>query len=72
MNRLLGVLVLALITSGTVTAMIECLKAYLSRERALTIKVARADGAQVEITSRNVDAPAVREVLEAMTSARSG
>lgn len=68
----LGVIVLALVTSGTVKALIECVKAYLSRERALTIKVARADGAQIEITSRNVDAPAVREALEAMTSAGSG
>jgi hypothetical protein len=67
----LGVLVLALITSGAVTAMIECLKAYLSRERTLIIKLMHADGTQVEITARNVNTPAVREVLEAMASARS-
>ena len=68
----LGVLVLALVTSGTVKVLIECIKTYLSRERTLTIKVARADGVQVELTSRNVDTPAVREALEAMASARSG
>jgi hypothetical protein len=68
----LGVLALALITGGTVKALIECFKAYLSRERALTIKIARADGTQVEITARNVDTPAVREALEAMASTRSG
>jgi hypothetical protein len=68
----LGVLALALVTSGTVRAIIECFKAYLSRERALTIKLASADGTQVEMTARNVDTPAVREALEAMASARSG
>jgi hypothetical protein len=67
----LGVLALALITSGAVKALIECFKAYLSRERSLTIKFARADGTQVEVTSRNVDTPAVRGALEAMASARS-
>ena len=64
----LGVLALALITGGTVKAMIECFKTYLSRERALTIKLARTDGTDVEITARNVDTAAVREALEAVAS----
>ena len=68
----LGVLVLAVVTSGTVKALIDCFKAYLSRERTLTIKCARADGTQVEVTAQNVDTPAVREALEAVASARSG
>jgi hypothetical protein len=66
----LGVLALALITHGAVTAVIECLKAYISRERALTIRLTRVDGTQVEVTARNVDTPAVRETLEAAASAR--
>src|SRR5271156_468971 len=61
----LGVLVLALIASGTVKAMIECFKAYLSRERTLTIKLTRADVTPVEINARNVDTPTVRDALEA-------
>jgi hypothetical protein len=64
----LVVLAVALIKSGTVKALIECVKAYLSRERRLTIKFARANGTHVEVTARNVDTLAVREVLEAMTS----
>lgn len=68
----LGVLALALVTSGTVKAVIECFKAYLARERALTIRLTRGDGTQVEVTARNVDAPAVREALEAVASGRSG
>jgi hypothetical protein len=68
----LGVLALAWVTSGTVKALIECFKAYLSRERALTIKLARGDSTSIEITARNVDTPAMREALEAVLSARSG
>jgi Effector Associated Constant Component 1 len=68
----LGVLVLALVTSGTVRAAIECFKAYLSRERTLIIKIARADRTPVEVTSQNVDTPAVHEALAAIASARSG
>jgi hypothetical protein len=61
----LGVLALALITHGAVTALIECFKAYLSRERTLAIKLTRPDGTQVEVTAHNVDTPAVRVALEA-------
>ena len=68
----LGVLALALVTSGTAKAMIECFKAYLSRERSLSIKLKRADGMQVEVTARNIDIPAVREALEAVVSAGTG
>jgi hypothetical protein len=69
----LGVLTLALITSGAVKALIECIKAYLSRERTLAIRLTRSDGAPVvEVTARNVDTAAVREALEAAASARSG
>jgi Effector Associated Constant Component 1 len=65
----LGVLSLALITSGAVTAVIECFKAYLSRESALTIRLTHVDGTQVEVTTRNVDTSAVRETLKAVASA---
>jgi hypothetical protein len=68
----LAVLALAVITSGTIKTMIECFRAYLSRERALTIKLTSADGARIEVTARNVDTPAVREALEAVASSRLG
>ena len=66
-----GVLVLALISHGAVTALINCLKTYLAREPALTVKLKRPDGTQVEVTARNVDAPTVREALEAAASVGS-
>ena len=68
----LGVLTLALIKSGAVTALVQCFRAYLSREPALTIKFTRPDGAQVEVNARNVDTPALREALEAAIPARPG
>lgn len=67
----LGVLALALITHGAVTAMIECFKAYLSREHTLTVKLTRPDGTVIDVNARNVDTPAVREALE-IASTRSG
>jgi hypothetical protein len=63
--NLLGKLTLASLTTAAVGVLIEWSKAYLSRERTLTIKVARADGTQVEITAGNVDTLAVRETLSA-------
>ena len=63
----LGTIALALVSSGAVTAMIECCKAYLARERALTFKLTRSNGPSVEVNARNVDSVAVREFLEAAT-----
>ena len=61
-------LALALVSSGTVKAIIECFKAYLSREHSLTIKVKDTGGAQIEVTARNVDTPALHKALEAVLS----
>ena len=69
---LLGQLALALVSSGAVTALIECLKAYLSRERGLSINLTRSDGLSVQITSRNVDTAAVHEALQAAIAPRQG
>jgi hypothetical protein len=69
---LLGQLVLGLVSSGAVTALIQCLKAYLVRERGLNVRLTRADGLSVEITSRNVDTAAVQEALETAISPRQG
>jgi hypothetical protein len=67
-----GVLVLGLVTSGAVTALIGCFKAYLSRERALIIKLKCPGGTQLEVTARNVDTAALHEALKTVTSASSG
>jgi hypothetical protein len=67
---LLGQLALGLVSTGAVTALIECLKAYLSRERELAIKLTRPDGMMVEITSRNIDTDAVRDALREVIPAK--
>jgi hypothetical protein len=68
----LGVIALALVTGGSIKALIECLKACVSREPSLTIKVKRADGTQVDVSARNVDTLEVRATLETVASGLSG
>jgi len=65
---LVGQLALTLVSSGAVTVLFECLKAYLSRERSLAIVLTRADGLKVEVTSRNVDSAAVQKALQLATA----
>ncbi len=59
-----GEIVLALVTSGAVKAVIDCLTAYLSRERTLAVRLTLANGRQLEVTARNVHAPEVAEALQ--------
>jgi hypothetical protein len=56
----LGILALALIISGATKAMIKCLKVSFSREHPLTIRLERADGAQVDVTPITLTTAAVR------------
>lgn len=65
----LGQIALGLVSSGAVTALFECLKAYLARERSLVVKVTRPDGGVIEVNARNVDDPAVRQALGTALSA---
>lgn len=68
----LGVLALALVTSGAIKSLVGCLKAYVSREPTLVITLKRPDGSQVEVNARNVEVPDVRTALEAVASAKLG
>jgi hypothetical protein len=61
----LGQLSIGLVTSGAVTALIECLKAYIARERTLTVRVRRTDGSEVEVSARNVSDSASERALRA-------
>jgi len=60
----LGELALGLVTSGAVTALIECLKAYIARERSLSFKLKRPDGLEVEISAKNVNDATLQKVLD--------
>jgi len=59
----IGEIALALVTSGAVTALIDCFKAYLARERSLVVKVTRADGSIFEVNARNVNDAATKQAL---------
>jgi hypothetical protein len=64
----LGQLALDLVTTEAVTALIECLKAYMSRERTLIVKVRRHDGGEVEVSAKNVNDTGVAQALSVATS----
>jgi hypothetical protein len=55
----LGVLALALVTSGVITALLECLKAVISREKKLTVKITGTTGGSIEIDAQNVSSPEI-------------
>jgi len=59
----LGQLALAALTGGAATALINCLKAYISQVRSLTAKITLPDGTKIEISGKNVDSAAVRDML---------
>jgi hypothetical protein len=62
----LGQLAVDLVTSGSLTALIECVKAYLVRDKSLSIGLRRPDGLYVEMTSHNIDSEAIRADLEVL------
>jgi hypothetical protein len=66
----IGQLVLTLVTSGAVTALIECAKAYLGRDRTLSVKIKRPDGTEIELSSHNVDSTEVRAQLDSLVPAK--
>jgi hypothetical protein len=51
----IGTIVLALITSGSVVALINCFRGIFARERSLTISVKAPDGREVKINSKNIN-----------------
>lgn len=62
-----GVLILALISHGAVNALIECLKAYLQREKHLKIKLT-VENKIIEIDSLNISSKSLKESLSLLVS----
>jgi len=62
----LGQIALALISSGAVVALVECLKAYVQRERRLVVRMKRKDGAHFELEAERLKAPEVERTLAAL------
>jgi len=63
----LGQITLALVTSGAVVALIDCVKAYLTRERSLVVKISKPDGTVLEVNARNVDDAGTKQALSAIS-----
>jgi hypothetical protein len=63
----LGQITLGLVTSGAVVALIECVKAYLTRERSLVVKITKPDGTVLEVNARNVDDVGTKQALSVIS-----
>lgn len=59
----LGQIALTLISSGTLVALIEVLKAYLSRGRDFRFKVKNSDGTEVELQAGNISLRELKDLF---------
>ena len=66
----IGQIGLAMITSGGVSALIECFKALINRDKSLTIDVKRPDGSSVHVDSKNVDSEETSNILQEATQGK--
>ncbi len=64
----LGLLAISLVTSGTVVAFLECLKAYIARDKTLSFSLRRPDGSDIEVVSHNIDSTELRAEVESLLS----
>lgn len=60
----LGVIVLALITSGTAVAVIRAIQSYLERIPSLIVKFKHKDGQELEIQAKNVRPDQIDRTME--------
>jgi hypothetical protein len=65
---LAGQLALGLISSGSVVALIGCLRAYIEREKKLVIDIEGMAGQRVTVRADNVDEDELQSLLQALTS----
>jgi hypothetical protein len=56
-------LLLTFLSSGAAVALFEVLKAYFSRDCSLSITFKKADGAEVRVSAKNMDARAMDEAM---------
>jgi hypothetical protein len=63
----LGQFAIDLVTSGTVVALLECIKAYVERDSTLRIAIKRPDGSDIDVTLHNVNSTEIRDQLDKLT-----
>jgi hypothetical protein len=67
-----GQLVLAFLTGGAATALIECLRAYLTRDDTLSIDLSTNDGKKITINSKNVSSADTEKVIRSLQDLTKG
>ena len=63
---LLGQLAITFLSGGAAVALINCLKAYIERDRSLRFKLKREDGTELELEAKDVKGATVDQTLEAL------
>ena len=63
---LLGQILLTFITAGAATALINCLRAYIERDRTLKIRLRRTDGTEFELEGKHFTPAAIDETIRAL------
>jgi len=64
----IGTMLLALITSGAVTALINVLKVYFDRDKSFTLKFENPDGRKVDISANNMKQEHLQETIASLKS----
>lgn len=67
----IGLITIALIKSGAVVALLNCIKAIVVRERKLKIKIKTKSGETIDVDSKNVDSDALRQQLRELLEANT-
>ncbi len=62
-----GQLALGIISSGSLVALIGCLRAYIEREKKLTIEIENTVGQRVKVHAENVNGVEFQSLLHAIT-----
>jgi len=60
---LLGQLILTFVTAGAATALINCLKSYIERDRRMKFRLRKNDGTELELDGARFDAQAIGETI---------
>jgi hypothetical protein len=71
-SEIFGQVLIAFVTGGAATALINCLNAYLQRDRSLKLRIKREDGSEVELTSASVRTHDVSTLFGSLRNAEFG
>lgn len=58
-----GLIILSLITSGSVVALLECIKGIMARDKKIEFDIKKKNGECIKVTSQNVSTGEIKELL---------